>query len=183
MPRGGYQKPSKPAPASGPGKFSKRTDGGVQPISEPDIDTAGLEYGDRGRLTEAQRIAHAAAGQGAQAGPTRSTGQVSRGAKLPSFLFEGDSRSPMQPGTAGLSSGPGPGPEALAASEPAPDIREQVLEYLVENFSNPEAQAMLADIRAQAAAATQTPTVPTGVLDAEPALTEPATPGAPQQPA
>jgi hypothetical protein len=43
MLRGGYRKPDKPAAVSGPGKFSKRTDG--QPTAAPVIDTPGQRFG------------------------------------------------------------------------------------------------------------------------------------------
>lgn len=156
--RGGYQRPGSPASVSGPGKFSKRTDGGVQPITEPSIDTPGLEYGDRGRLTEAQRIAHAAAGQGGTPpGPSRMTGQMGTGTKLPPFLFDSPSQNPLEAGSAGLPTGAGPGPEALAASQPAPDEREAILEYLVQTFGNADAAKMLHAIRESKAAPAAAP--------------------------
>jgi len=145
MPRGGYQKPASPAPASGPGRFAKRTDG--QPIKEPDIDNPSLEYGDRTRLTDAQRIAKAALGQGAGTPERRPTGAAIGGAALPQWLYDMESQSPLEPPTAGLDVGPGPGSEALAASAPSPDMREEILKYLWVTFGNEDAARMLRQLR------------------------------------
>lgn len=183
MPRGGYQSPANPAPVSGPGKFSKRTDGGAQPIKEPSIDDPTLEYGDRGRLTDAQRIAHAAAGQGASVTGRRPTGSVGSGTKLPPWLFQGDSERPGEPGSAGLGMGPGPGPEALQAAQPADDVREQVLEYLAQNFGSPGAVKMLTEIRNEKAAATgpgAAPAVAASTL-VQPFTDEAEKPGTPEE--
>lgn len=55
MPRGGYQKPSNPAPVSGPGKLSRRTDGG--PTQAPKLIPSGGKYGERKALAEQQAAA------------------------------------------------------------------------------------------------------------------------------
>jgi hypothetical protein len=150
MPAGGYQRPRKPAAASGPGSSSRRTDGRVQPIREPDIDDPGLEYGDRKNLGDAQRIA-GIANRPSQATPTRRpTGSVaSAGKRLPDFLFNGESAFPNEPGSAGLDMGPGPGADSLVASQPAPDEREEILQAMVAKWNSPQAKAMLLDLRNQ----------------------------------
>jgi len=157
MPRGGYQKPSDPAPASGPGKFSKRTDGA---ITSPDIDTTeGVQYGDRGKLEDAQRIAKAAAGAGARVNPEASRrlgGAPPERGKLPPWLTTGEDTAPEDPATAGLGMGPGAGPEALMAAEATPDQREVVLEFIAQNYGNETARQMLAEIRAERNAQSQT---------------------------
>lgn len=61
MPHGGYRRPANPAPVSGPGALSRRTDGGPgqQPIRElPDAD-----YGEAKDFREMQQAAPMAAGQ------------------------------------------------------------------------------------------------------------------------
>jgi len=151
MPRGGYQKPSDPAPASGPGKFSKRTDGA---IASPDIDSEeGVQYGDRGKLEDAQRIAKAAVGAGARVNPTTDQRRMSGGppqrGKLPPWLTQGEDTNPDQPATHGLDGGLGAGPEILAAGQPTPDEREVVLEFLVQNYGNEAARQMLAGLRSE----------------------------------
>lgn len=155
MPRGGYQKPSKPAAVSGVGKNSKRTDGGVQAVREPDIDTMGLEYGDRQMVADAQKIAPLPKGQTAV--ERRPTGAPTTGGKLPDWLINGDTNRPDEPVTTGLGMGPGAGPEALQAAAPAPDIREQILEGLFMQYQDPNAHQLLQQLRAERAAATATP--------------------------
>lgn len=54
MARGGYRKPSKPAPVSGPGELSRRTDSG--PPTQPIRVASGGAYGERKAL-EAQQAA------------------------------------------------------------------------------------------------------------------------------
>jgi hypothetical protein len=55
MARGGYRKPANPAPVSGPGKLSRRTDGGpVQGMKEM---AANGVYGERKALAEMQSSA------------------------------------------------------------------------------------------------------------------------------
>jgi hypothetical protein len=58
--RGGYQRPSNPAPVSGPGALSQRTDGGPsQPIREIPAE----QYGDRKANADLQAAAPMAAQQ------------------------------------------------------------------------------------------------------------------------
>ena len=145
MARGGYQRPSKPAGASAPGAGSRRTDGRVQPIREPDIDDPSLQYGDRKNLGEAQRIAKLA-NAGGQRRLTGQPGEGPRSRKLPPWIFEGDSTRPGEPGSTGLAMGPGLGPEALMAQAPSPDVREVVLTYLRDMYQNEEANQALSKL-------------------------------------
>lgn len=55
MPRGGYRKPNNPAPVSGPGALSRRTDGG--PVQGAKEMSAGGKYGERKALQELQQSA------------------------------------------------------------------------------------------------------------------------------
>jgi hypothetical protein len=173
MPRGGNQPPRKPAAVSGPGKLSRRTDGKPQPIREPDIDTPGLEYGDRQRLTDAQRIARAAGGQG-NAPVQRMQGEASVPGKLPPWLMGMPSARPGEPTTAGLDMGAGPGSEVLQAAEAPPDIREVVLDYLARTYGNEDARALLQQFRNERAASVNAPAAPPSpVAPAAPATGQP----------
>jgi len=102
---GGYQQPVNPAPASGPGRLSRRTDGGsAQKLQAlPDA-----QYGQQQAFQAQQRGAPVP-----QADPVRPAG--------PELVpFDVPSQRPEEPVTAGAASGPGPGPEALApATDPA----------------------------------------------------------------
>lgn len=131
MARGGYRKPNNPAPVSGPGKLSRRTDGGAgskQAMKE--IRTG--KYGESKKLMEQQ--------QGApMAGSPTPNPQVQVTKPL-TPLFAPTER-PDEPVTAGLPFGPGtnmspvtmarskatvagkylPTLEVLAAEQDAPD--------------------------------------------------------------
>lgn len=88
MARGGYRKPANPAPVSGPGKLSRRTDG-AQPVME----MTGGAYGENKALREMQSGAPMA--QEAPMSMPPITG-----------LFEPTQR-PAEPTTAGMPFGPG----------------------------------------------------------------------------
>jgi hypothetical protein len=150
--RGGYQRPSKPASVSGPGKFSKRTDG--QPQVVPNVgESPDLQYGDRKAAIDRQRVAPLKGAQGASVGPV--TGQASSGQAIPPWLIDMDSSRPSEPGTTGLPFGGGAGPEVLSSPTPAPDVREQVLTYLWTNFGNEDAMRMLSQMRDERSATAQ----------------------------
>ena len=90
---GGYRKPSNPAPVSGPGALSKRTDGGP---SQPVMEVGGFEYGGRADFEDIQGGAPMAASDPLPA---------------PTPLFAPTER-PTEPITSGVPVGPGPGPAA-----------------------------------------------------------------------
>ena len=111
--RGGYQKPSNPAPVSGPGALSKRTDG-AQPVRDlPDAD-----YGENRDFVEAQQgapLAEAGALSPSGAAPTGGGGSLTP--------FDAETMQPGVPVTAGAPMGAGPGIEALGlASERDDDM-------------------------------------------------------------
>lgn len=105
---GGYRKPNNPAPASGPGSLSRRTDGGPQQnvASLPDA-----KYGEGKAFDEIQRGAPmAAAGQVDAMG---GGGEVA--AVAPPTPFTQPTERPEQPISWGASFGPGPGPSRVRA--------------------------------------------------------------------
>jgi hypothetical protein len=81
-----------------------------------------------------------------------------------------EDENPGQPTTAGLAVGPGAGPEALAASTPSPDVRNQVLQALWLKYGNEEAGKMVQDFVHSKVAATE--------MGATPGVTPPAPAGA-----
>ncbi len=109
--QGGYRRPSNPAPVSGPGALSRRTDGqGAKYM-------AGGEYGEGQEMIDLQTSApmSKAPAQPRMRQP-RSGRQVVEEGMSPTPLFAPTER-PDEPITAGAPFGPGPGP---AASAPAP---------------------------------------------------------------
>ena len=109
MPSGGYRKPSRPAAVSGPGKLSRRTDGGPQAAAQ--IPAAG-KYGDRKAMAEMQSSAPMAGNPV----PTRPSQPVTE-------MFAPTQR-PGEPVTAGSIAGLGPGPEAMNLPPAAPNLKQ-----------------------------------------------------------
>lgn len=105
--RGGQRTPSSPAPVSGPGALSKRTDGGPgQPVRVP----TGGAYGDATQLAQLQQAAPLAQ----QPGGDQAAPGLLAGLTLPTGpAFGAPSQQPDVPVTAGAAAGAGPGLEAL----------------------------------------------------------------------
>jgi hypothetical protein len=121
--QGGYRRPSNPAPVSGPGALSQRTDGrqGARYMS-------GGEYGEGQEMMDLQTSAPMSE---APAQPRMRRGQgagrVMEEGPRPTPLFAPTER-PDEPITAGAPFGPGPGP---AASPATPNGRsDMILKYL-----------------------------------------------------
>ena len=100
---GGHRTPSRPAQVSGPGKFSRRTDGG--PAHQQAKYISGLEHGAGQEAMAVQRAAPLAAAPEIEGAPIDLSGVVPMGAPT---------NRPDEPVTAGAPMGPGPGPEALS---------------------------------------------------------------------
>lgn len=115
MARGGYRQPANPAPVSGPGALSRRTDGpqggGSQPVRAP----SGGKYGDRQALEQLQQAAPLSASPGGDVGAPEA-------APVDANVvgFDQPTQQPDTPVTAGAAMGDGPGPEALGLPN-APD--------------------------------------------------------------
>lgn len=112
---GGPRTPANPAPVSGPGALSRRTDG------QPKMDLPNAHYGEAKSFNEIQSgapMASAApAPQGGAAGPS-----------LPMPLHAPSAR-PDEPVTAGAPVGPGVGPAAAGIPQ-AGNVRSQDIEHL-----------------------------------------------------
>jgi hypothetical protein len=107
--RGGYRKPENPAPVSGPGKYSKRTDGGPADTKQAQQKITGMGYGENKDLNEIQAQGPLAAAPSAPSIPS-----IPSVMPTPSVvpLTEATQR-PQEPLTAGLNFGPGVGSEML----------------------------------------------------------------------
>lgn len=109
---GGYRRPEHPAPASGPGRLAKRTDGGPgQKLRVP----TGLPYGDAQALHAQESTAAMSDTPMAKAADIPSA-QPAAAAGAPPQLppFGGATARPGEPVTHGVDIGAGGGPEALA---------------------------------------------------------------------
>jgi hypothetical protein len=100
MARGGYRQPNNPAPVSGPGSLSQRTDGGaIEGMTQPQQDYTGFNYGQNGEIAAQQ------------------SGAPLAGNNVPGFNFTAltaPSERPTEPITAGIDIGEGGGRELMA---------------------------------------------------------------------
>jgi hypothetical protein len=118
---GGMRRPSNPAPVSGPGALSRRTDGqGARYM-------AGGEYGEGQEMMDLQTSAPMSK---APAAPRPRTGRqvVSEEMAPPTPLFAPTER-PDEPITAGAPFGPGPGPTARTPMSSLAGTLEKLLPY------------------------------------------------------
>ena len=99
MARGGYRQPNNPAPVSGPGALSARTDGGAtEGMTQPQQDYTGFTYGENGAI---------AAQQG---------GAPLAGTNIPGFNFTpltAPTERPNEAVTSGINMGDGGGTELM----------------------------------------------------------------------
>lgn len=109
MASGGYHPPANPAPVSGPGALSKRTDGGPAQVLSAAPDQG---YGDMTQQLNDQRTAPM---MGATPQPSMPNVPASSdGFQMPAYQggdFGAPSNRPGEPVTAGVPIGPGPGPQ------------------------------------------------------------------------
>lgn len=108
--RGGYQKPSSPAPVSGPGSMSRRTDGGP---AQKLRDLPDAQYGEAATYRDLQQGAPLAQSPAPSTAPATGGGG---GGALSSVPFGAPTGRPNEPVTNGAPYGPGAGPEALASN-------------------------------------------------------------------
>lgn len=122
---GGYRAPANPAPASGPGALSARTDG------VPAGQVTGLPYGQNQQV-------NAMASMGPMAQP-----QATGPALVP---LDADTQYPNEPITAGAPFGPGPGPSAQSARRLTDLLRalmgDDIVGALEEMFLDAEARGL-----------------------------------------
>ena len=111
---GGKRTPRNPAPVSGPGKLSRRTDGGPQQVN---ADMTGMDYGDNQDFNDMQASAPMAASKPQlpkDTAPARGGGSM----PAPTGGLFSPSQRPTEPVTAGASFGPGASPASRVTSRP-----------------------------------------------------------------
>lgn len=122
--RGGYRRPSSPAPVSGPSSMSRRTDGGPAAMY-----VSGLPYGEGQDFMDLQTSAPMG-GESAAKTRTRKGAPDPRGGLVP---LDAPTQRPDEPLTAGNPLGPGPGPDVLTAGMPTGMADKQIIaKYLPE---------------------------------------------------
>ena len=128
MARGGMRTPNNPAPVSGPGRLSRRTDGGPQQTAAA---MTGMAYGENQEFEAIQGAAPMAAtpplGGGRPGAP--SGGGMAGLTAEPLFSPTG---FPDEPITAGADFGPGVGPDPMASVA----RQQQPLSYLFSRMAS-----------------------------------------------
>ncbi len=125
--KGGYQPPRNPAPVSGPGAMSKRTDGG--PGSKQAM--RHVPTSDYGGSAEMDRVQ--------QGAPMRGEAQV--------IPMDAPTMRPDEPVTAGAPFGPGPGPEYVFRGQE--DHVSAAIRAAYEMFPSSALARMVADLDKQ----------------------------------
>lgn len=139
MASGGYRQPSNPAPVSGPGAHSQRTDGGPSKMAMPDA-----KYGEAQDFQQIQ--------QGAPLGaPSGSSGSSApQGMAMPTPLGD-PSSMPGQPVTSGADAGAGPDSGTLGLPQQSTftdDVRKRLgplLPWLIRKADDPHSSQDLRD--------------------------------------
>lgn len=98
MARGGYKRPNNPAPVSGPGALSQRTDGGAtEGFTQGQATYTGLPYGQNKEINQQQ-----------------SQAPMSAASIMPDMTsLDMPTMRPDEPVTSGINMGAGPGREAM----------------------------------------------------------------------
>ena len=145
MPSGGLQKPASPAPQSGPGALSQRTDGGAAQVMR---DLPNAKYGENSAFRDIESGAPmAAAPSGGGGGSARGAGSPPPQPSMdPPPPLTGGSLNPDEPVTAGASLGPGPNGMMLPAPPQEADTALSVVQRAAMN-GGAQAAALLARIQ------------------------------------
>jgi hypothetical protein len=137
---GGQRTPNNPAPVSGPGALSQRTDGGA--ATQPQMVAPGNGYGERQEMLEIQGGSPMQGGGGAVPAPPTPLGDPTA--------------NPLEPITAGAELGPGVGPAAAGIQSDREVTNEQLRPLLrsleiVANLpgSNAETRSFVRQLKAR----------------------------------
>lgn len=109
---GGYRRPSKPAPASGPGSLSKRTDGRPGQVKAA---PTGMPYGEHQMLMQQESVAPMSATPATPSGgmPSMPAAPGPAGPAYSGVPFGAPTQRPNEPVTHGADIGPGAGSSVL----------------------------------------------------------------------
>jgi hypothetical protein len=110
-PNGGYRRPNNPAPVSGPGQLSQRTDGGPQQVQ---ADMSGMPYGENAEFNTMQSMAPMSASPSARSPRASARSAKSAGGGMSATPLFAATQRPDEPVTAGAPlDGPGDGPAMI----------------------------------------------------------------------
>jgi len=139
--QGGMRRPANPAPVSGPGSLSQRTDGGPQQVQ---ADVSGMPYGENQELEEMQSAAPMSASGQATARATRrgGAGRATQRAAQRMVPLMSPTQRPDEPVTAGADFGPGPGRSPAMRMQQQPPI-SSLFGRLASNDPTGDSMAMM----------------------------------------
>jgi hypothetical protein len=140
--KGGYQPPASPAPVSGPGSLSQRTDGQVQAVP------TGMPYGDASALQGQESVAPLSATPNV---PQPTPTQMGGAPPVPQ-PFDRPSERPDEPITQGVDIGPGAGSDILPSQHQTPTVQPGPMTTMLSNLSSLDISGILSDIYAEAKA-------------------------------
>ena len=135
---GGKRTPSNPAPVSGPGQLSQRTDGGPQQVQ---ADVSGMPYGENQELEQMQSAAPMSASPTARSPRARQRQARSAGrqaGQMGATPLMAPTQRPDEPVTAGAPFGPGAGPKPVYNTGAARPKLSDTLTKIVSNTGDPK---------------------------------------------
>ena len=138
MPRhGGYRTPSNPAPVSGPGSLSQRTDGGPRQVQ---AEMSGMPYGENQEFEAIQAAAPMKAAPSASPPRARQRKATQAGRQATTPLFSATQR-PEEPVTSGAPFGPGSNAQP---AQRTPSSLSSILQRMAMNDTSGDSEALLA---------------------------------------
>jgi hypothetical protein len=133
MPAGGYQPPANPAPASGPGALSQRTDGGP---GQPMRALPNARYGENKEFMGLQRAADMAGQPTGAPGASPAGPSPDESVDLSSLVgLDAPTTRPTEPVTAGAPIGPGPGPSPEMPRPQRFTLTDMLANYLAHDMT------------------------------------------------
>lgn len=140
MAKGGYRKPTQPAPVSGPGALSQRTDGGA---AQPARYVSGLPYGEGADFLDIQSSAPM---ENAPAGTSQGLNAAQAASpSSPLIPLDAPSMRPNEPVTHGADAGAG-GSSAILGIAPQNDETDTILRALYAVNPNENIRRLLAQL-------------------------------------
>ena len=130
---GGKRTPANPAPVSGPGRMSQRTDGGPQQVQ---AEMSGMPYGENAEFNTMQSAAPMSATPAMRPSRGGKAASPARGSSPMVPLFSQTQR-PDEPITAGAPFGPGDGPMMMNTSAPTRTTFSSTFRKIANNSSDP----------------------------------------------
>jgi hypothetical protein len=133
-PNGGYRRPTNPAPVSGPGQLSQRTDGGPQQVQ---ANMSGMPYGENAEFNTMQSMAPMSASPSAKSPRASARSARSAGGGMSATPLFAPTQRPDEPVTAGVPFGPGDGPAPMQTTQQSRTNLSSTFRKIAMNSNDP----------------------------------------------